>query len=322
LVVVALLVACIPIRAWGQASDSRPAGENEVKDVVAATVNGVPIFAAQVENEVQRTLGARKVTEDARRLLQAQALQQLVKQQLVLAYLEQREQAASDADIEFAIGRLTDQLARQEKTLDDYLRARGLNPQSLRQTIRWQKSWSGYLAKYLTEDNARRFFEKHRLQFDGTKVRAAHILLKVGASDDREMVKQRALEIREMIVADRLSFADAARRHSESPTAGDGGELGWISRHEPMPQSFSRAAFELKEGAVSEPVVSAFGVHLIRCLEIKPGQKTLQEVLDEVEAAMIRYLFDWTASRADSQARIQYTGAVPHFQPGTKELAQ
>lgn len=309
--------------AWRQADPGGPAGEPDAANSIAATVNGVPLFVAQVERQVQLSVGDRKVTDEARRQLQAEALEQLVKQQLVLAHLERQGEAASLQDVEFSVGQLTNQLARQERTLDEYLRARGLNEQSLRQALRWQLSWKDYLAKQLTEDKVQRHFEKHRAQFDGTRLRVAQILLKIPASaDGRETTLRSAAKIRDEIVSGRLSFADAARRHSDSPSASAGGELGWIARREPMPESFSAAAFQLEQGAVSEPLVSPFGVHLIQCLEIQPGRATWEDVREDVEAAMTSHLFDWASSRPDQEAEIRYTGAVPHFRPGTREVAQ
>jgi len=87
-----------------------------------------------------------------------------------------------------------------------------------------------------------------------------------------------------------------------------------------MSESFSRAAFALEKGELSQPVESSFGVHLIQCVEIKPGEKRWQEVKSELNAAMTRFLFDWVANKQRPNAQIQFSGHCPHFKSGSREV--
>jgi parvulin-like peptidyl-prolyl isomerase len=130
-----------------------------------------------------------------------------------------------------------------------------------------------------------------------------------------------AKAVRGEIQAGRTTFADAARKHSIAPTGVEGGELGWIGRREPMPESFSRAAFALEKGGVSEPVATAFGVHLIQVIDIMPGDRKWQDVRGEVESEVTRYLFDWLAEKERAKSAIEFTRVLPHFLPGTRKLA-
>ena len=164
----------------------------------------------------------------------------------------------------------------------------------------------------MTDQNLEQFFEQHRREFDGTRVRVAHLLLKVKGDGpgSTAAVVARAIQLRAQIRAGNLSFADAAKQFSAAPTGEKGGDLGFISRREPMSESFSRAAFALQTGEVSEPVVSTFGVHLIRCLGIEPGQQRWQDVRQELTRAVTEYLFTWAAGRERVQAKIEFTGAI------------
>ena len=84
---------------------------------------GAPAGAAQ--------LGDRTLDEPALHRLQAEVLEQLVKQQLVLAALEKRGEACNQEQVDLALSRLKDTLNRQEKTLDDYCREQGTCRQAL-----------------------------------------------------------------------------------------------------------------------------------------------------------------------------------------------
>ena len=122
------------------------------------------------------------------------------------------------------------------------------------------------------------------------------------------------------IVVAKLTFADAARKYSDGPSRKDGGRLGWIGRHGPMDEAFSRAAFALNVGEVSPPVTTAFGVDLIRCDQLKPGEKKLADVRRELEDALSRELLDKLAGIERGYTPVKYTGVLPHFKPGTHQL--
>jgi parvulin-like peptidyl-prolyl isomerase len=310
----------VSMRVWAQ-HVAPPRGSAAAPDRVAATVDGVDISVAQVNRYVQRVLGNRTPDEAARHRLQAEALEQLVKQQIVLSELEKRGEACSQQQLDLAIARFKDELSRQEKSVEEYCRAKGISVSAFERAMRWQLSWNRYLEKSLTDENLQQYFQNHRADFDGTKMRVAQILL--AWPDDpagRTNVERQARAIRDEILAGKASFPAAARQYSQSPSARDGGALAWISRHEPMPEFFARAAFRLQVGEISPPVVSPLGVHLIQCVEIEPGEKTWREVRDELTAAVKEHLFEWNVTCPGTRPDVRYTGAAPYFQPGTQAL--
>ncbi len=293
--------------------------------IVAATVNGEPLFVADVQRDVDFALRDRPIEVEALRYMKAQTLERLISRRLALEYLTDRKMAASEQDVDLAVARLSRELARRGETLDDYYRRVGVDEATHRRELAWELSWRQFLDQYLTDENLQRYFERHHRQFDGSQLRVAHILLKVESPADRESVaaaKRRAEEIRQEITSGALSFAEAAAKYSVAPTAKDGGDIGFIARHEPMPESFSRAAFELKDGEVSQPVVTAFGVHLITCLEIKPGQLTWQDVRPALHRAVNNYLFDWAADQRRGKAQIEYADAWPHLDAETGTVVE
>ena len=119
-----------------------------------------------------------------------------------------------------------------------------------------------------------RYFQEHRRDYHGTEYPSPtscsmsnrQTTLRLG-----DTAVAAAGQLRQRIVAGELTFAEAARQHSTAPTAADGGRIGFIGRRQPMPESFSQAAFALEPGAISPCFITTFGVHLIQCLEIKPG---------------------------------------------------
>jgi len=93
--------------------------------------------------------------------------------------------------------------------------------------------------------------------------------------------------LRKDIAAGTLEFAVAARKHSQCPSALEGGSLGFLPRKNgPMDEAFSKAAFALKPGETSPVVESEMGLHLIRVTERKPGKPSeYAKRMDEVREA-------------------------------------
>ncbi len=89
---------------------------------------------------------------------------------------------------------------------------------------------------------------------DEREVRARHILL---------ATEKEAKEARKKI-EDGKSFEAVAREYSkDAGSAKQGGDLGYFTKDK-MVKEFAEAAFSLKKGAVSEPVKTAFGWHIIK----------------------------------------------------------
>lgn len=290
--------------------------------VAAATVGDVPIYVDEVQRELRRVLDDRQADDSAMRFLQAKTLQQLIDQQLILIWLAEQRQAATDQDVALAETQLKKRLAARELTLASYLGRLGMRAEDLPRALRWQLSWQRFLDRYLSDENLRNYFRDHHAEFDGTQIRVAHLLLKVDGNDPGAVSDAlvRAKDLQQAIQENRITFAAAAREHSQAPSGPDGGDIGFISRREPMPEAFSRPAFALKPGEVSEPVISPFGVHLIYCLEIKPGQKQWTDVRAALERGVTEYLFGWAANRQRADVAVTFTGELPHFQPGSETV--
>ena len=291
--------------AAGLAAAQPPAAERPV----AARVNGQAVTVAEASREFRQAYGERKLTAAQRQVLLKGALEQVIDRRLVLAHLTSTGQAASSQDIDFAQAQFEKDLKSQGLTLESHLKDVGLTKDDFRQSLAWKLSWQRYLQRHLTDENLQKYFERHPREFDGTELRVAQVLFKLPADADDAAVaaaKDKAAKLRADIAAGKLTFADAAKQHSQAPSAAAGGDIGWIERRRPMPEDFSRAAFALKVGEMSQPLVSPFGVHLIAVLEAKPGQKTWQDAAGELRPAVTLYLFRWIANQERAKAKIEY----------------
>lgn len=136
----------------------------------------------------------------------------------------------------------------------------------------------------------------------------AHILLTENtdcACEAQVPALERAQELR-LTLVDGADFAQAAGEYSADPgTAGRGGEFGgWIARDGKLAKSFEDAAFALDTpGAISEPVVTPYGVHLIKLLDVQEARiPEFDEVSDRIIARLKAEIVASSVQQLQSQA--------------------
>jgi peptidyl-prolyl cis-trans isomerase SurA len=97
------------------------------------------------------------------------------------------------------------------------------------------------------------------------QVRARHILVRLSEIVGEQEARRRLDGMRRRI-ATGADFAEVARSQSEDASSARGGDLGWLSPGDTVPE-FEQAMMALAPGEVSQPVRSPFGWHLIQVLE-------------------------------------------------------
>jgi len=108
-----------------------------------------------------------------------------------------------------------------------------------------------------------------------TQTHARHILVKTNELVSEADAKRRLTELKERL-DNGASFAELARLHSEDGSAAKGGDLGWLSPGDTVPE-FERAMDALPLKTVSEPIRTQFGWHLIEVLERRKEDVTKEK---------------------------------------------
>jgi peptidyl-prolyl cis-trans isomerase SurA len=103
-------------------------------------------------------------------------------------------------------------------------------------------------------------------ELTATQSRARHILLRPGPQLSQAEALARLGQYRQEIASGQSSFESLARQHSQDGSAREGGDLGWVGAGQFVPE-FEQAMDALSPGEMSLPLVSRFGVHLIRLEE-------------------------------------------------------
>jgi len=113
-------------------------------------------------------------------------------------------------------------------------------------------------------------------------------------------------------------FAKLAKENSKDPGASDGGDLGYFSKDQMVPD-FAEAAFKLDKGKVSEtPVKTQFGFHVIK-VEDKRDKKppTYEQVKDQIQSFVVRKAQAETVMKLREGAKIERLTAAATPAPAT-----
>ena len=162
----------------------------------------------------------------------------------------------------------------------------------------------------VSDDEIRAYYDTHKAQFDrpGRAKVSVIIVPRAVTAADSAAVRARAVALRSRILGGE-KFEDVARAESaDSVSAVNGGSLGRGPKGRFVP-SFETAAYALKTGEISQPVLTPFGYHIIRMDEKKGDTIALHHILlriQQSDSAASR-----TDRRADSLARIAASTEQP-----------
>ncbi|EAQ82191.1 peptidylprolyl isomerase [Blastopirellula marina] len=283
---------------------------------IEAFVNNAPIYDVDVERAAAKAFGAASKGDlDLPFGLKSSVLNRLIDRELALQYIESTDFRPSSSEVNREISRVKKELEARGKSLDAYLTENHTDMRMLRRRIAWNIAWPRYADASLTDDNLRRYFELHRRDFDGTQRKLSQILLTTNETEPSQVVERQrdiAARLRVQIKRGEFAFEKAARSYSNAPSSEQGGLVGWIGRHNQLPEEIHNAAFDAPLGEVAGPIQTSFGIHLICVTEEQLGEIPWEEVKHEVREAAERYLFSYTADRGRSQADVKYRNSYEY----------
>jgi peptidyl-prolyl cis-trans isomerase SurA len=118
-----------------------------------------------------------------------------------------------------------------------------------------------------------------------TQSHARHILLRPSAGLSEADARTQLAEFKKRIVSGQADFATLARNSSQDGSADQGGDLGWASPGQFVPE-FEDTMNRLAPGEVSDPLVSRFGVHLIQMIERRTATLSMSEQREAIRAIL------------------------------------
>lgn len=194
-------------------------------------------------------------------------------EQLILASAMAARVAVPETSVDSAFKEVQVRYAQREEFLADLSRI-GLDEQGLRSAIERDMKVETILDKVgadiepVSDTEVEIFYLTNLERFRRAETRSLrHILItfdKNAGSEKREQAHAQLTQIGRQLAAQPERFEELALRHSECPTAMNGGLLGQVKRGQLYPE-LEPAAFALRAGELSAICESPVGYHLLRC---------------------------------------------------------
>lgn len=266
--------------ATGLTLHTAQAAEIRQVDGIAAVAGNEVITHRDVRQgiaEARSFLGKNNISENE---LRTQVLQQLINQSLIVQAGKRRNITASEAEIDNALA----DIAQSRKTTVEGLYAQnakiGVSKAAMRRSIAdsiiTQKVQQQAVMQHTRVSDAEIDAFLQRAAQQGVNLpegqplrqyRAQHILIK---ADSANAVKAAESSIRNIHKQARsgIDFSSLARQYSQDGSANNGGDLGWFSDGQMVPE-FENAVHGLTPGQISRPVRTQFGWHIIKLTDVR-----------------------------------------------------
>ena len=200
---------------------------------------------------------------------------------LVLAAPEAEGVVIPSAQLAAAMQQVAGRYASEDEFEQD-LASNELDRDGLREALHREMIFDAVMqrvsakAATVNDIDMRLFYEMHADRFASPELRTArHILITINPEfleNTRPMAQDRARKLAAKLQTKPNRFADTAKRHSECPTAMEGGKLGEVKPGDLYPE-LEQVLFSLSEGQVSDVVESEIGFHVLLCEKIKPAKR-------------------------------------------------
>lgn len=293
-------------------------GSGKVPKDAVATVDGTPIPQSQFDglmNQARKSYTAQKRDFPKAGSTELQTLRNQAVQFLVQRV--EFEQKAKDLGIEVTDKQVADRLAQikkqyfggDQKKYAAQLKQQGLSDEQVKADIRSQLVSEAIFKKVsadvkVSDKDIEAYYAKNQDQYGQKESRdVRHILVKTKAEADKIYAQLKAGG----------DFAALAKKYSQDPGSKDQGGKLTITRGQTV-APFDQTAFLLAVDAISRPVKTEYGYHIIQPLsKVKPAKVTpLKDVKDSIRQQLLQTKRNEAMTKWVDGVKKDYDGKVKY----------
>jgi parvulin-like peptidyl-prolyl isomerase len=269
------------------------AGKVTTGGEVVAVVNGVAISKVEYQSALAHVERAFSPQAEEKAALAQRVLEKMITDELLIQHARAEGIQVTSEEVDEKLQEIAE-AGGGEAAIEAFAERSGLSMARMRSNLERNLlierlgELMGASAK-VSPREVKEYYQAHLKEFRrGDSVTLAHILFREGKIDPLE----RARKVHAAIKSG-MAFEKAVKEYSDDALTRDqGGSLGTLKRGE-MLAELEQAAFSMEAGAVSAPVKSPRGIHLLKVLERKPGsQRPLSEVQEEIRTQMLDSLVE------------------------------
>jgi peptidyl-prolyl cis-trans isomerase SurA len=244
---------------------------------IAAVVNDQVISLYDVDQRVDlffATSGIEKSPEMTERM-RDQVLRSLVDEKLQMQEATRVEIQIEETEIEERMELLAKQDNRTLDGIKEFLETKSIEENTLKAQIRAELAWNQFVRRNfggrikVGNPEIEEQYEKAVKAVNQTRYLVSEILLNLDNFSTEEQVRQLSGEIVKQLQSG-TSFPAVARQFSIAPTAGQGGQLGWISADQLNPR-LSQVIRQMQVGQISPPIPTTGGVYILALVDKRAG---------------------------------------------------
>lgn len=277
---------------------------------IAVTIDGFKILESDIDELVKSQLEmmAKRsaqlpptFAEQYAKQLREQFLERMIRRHLLDQKIKEANMTITDEEVMNTI----EEIAKSQKeplSLEEFkkkLAEYGQSFEEVKEEIReglarnkfMETQWAGKIN--VTEEEAKTYYDENPKQFEQPEqVRVSHILIKpefidpntdpnADPNEAKKIARTKAEDLLKQI-KDGADFAELAKSNSACLSAPKGGDLGFFSRGDTVPE-FENVAFELEIGKISDVVETEYGYHIIKATDHKEaGTTTFEQAKDDI----------------------------------------
>jgi len=249
-------------------------GAAQSVQTIAAVVNDEIISNFDLDQRIRLVISSSgsEPTAQLANQLKTQVLTGLISERLQIQEARRLNIDVTDEEISSAVGFIEEQNGMPEGNLARVLESQGASVESLHDQLRAQIAWSKVVSRRLRPRVVVGADEVDTLVARLKKrERVEHLTSEIflSFSDQNAAVREDVIANAQTLIGqlrDGASFPILAQQFSQSVSASDGGDLGWITSAE-LPQAAGAALETLAVNEISGPISTRDGVYVLRVRE-------------------------------------------------------
>ena len=284
--------AAVPAPAASPAAAAKPqsADPEQVKITaprssgIAAIVNDAVISDYDLDQRTAlfvATSGVRP-TKETLAQIRAQVLRSLEDEVLELQEATKHKVTVAKADVDRALKNIADDNHLTIEQIVATITQAGVSPDVFRQQLAAQLVWQKLVsARYgtdvlISDQQIDEAMDRLKKGSDKPQFQVSEIFLAVDRPEDEATVRTSAEEIARQIKQG-APFTAVAGQFSQSPSAADGGDIGWVIEGQ-LPEELDHALLDLRPGQVAGPIKAEGGYYI---MELRDRREPLGTKIEE-----------------------------------------
>ncbi len=250
---------------------------------IAVVVNDDVISALDLDTRMQLLLKSLGVPDslESRDQIRPQILQSLIDERLKIQEAERLGIAVGSSEIQTTLSDIARQNGFEGDDLEEFFRAQDIDLKTLKDQILARLIWARIVSQEITpeieidSEDVSEILERTKRNSGKPEYLVAEIFLSVDSSqsDDAAMATMNGLIDK---IATTRNFAAIAGEFSQSASAKQGGDLGWI-QEEDIDTELWQELSEMQPGEVSHPIRTLAGYHLLLLRDYRISGEEMSE---------------------------------------------